>query len=226
MSVLWPIGLPSAPLVRGLLETVPDLVVRSAVDVGPAKVRRRLTAGVRTFNVRFSMTFDQMELFDEFFLTSIRGGALPFLFTNPRTGEQVDMRIVGRPQYPVRTPRLGTGRHGEVIATFEVLPRAADEAPFGGVGALAATIPVSVTVPTPIVVRSLVVSAPTALIGVSLPTPTARRTLIISATTIGIGSVGVGPVANQTSDGKILAETASIGAQANSGFIIAPSAGN
>ncbi|QLH37711.1 MAG: hypothetical protein HWD60_00095 [Defluviicoccus sp.] len=45
MSAVWPSSLPQKPLVDGFSETAPNLVVRSPMDVGPAKVRRRATAG-------------------------------------------------------------------------------------------------------------------------------------------------------------------------------------
>jgi len=46
MTPLWPPSLPQSPLGDSFAEQPPNLIVRSPMDVGPAKVRRRSTAGV------------------------------------------------------------------------------------------------------------------------------------------------------------------------------------
>lgn len=58
----WPPGLPSAPRLAELVETAPNLVVRSEMDVGPAKVRRRVVAGVTTGQMAINITRKQRGL--------------------------------------------------------------------------------------------------------------------------------------------------------------------
>ena len=45
-SAVWPPSLPQGPRLEDLEETPPTLAIRTGMDVGPAKVRRRAVAGV------------------------------------------------------------------------------------------------------------------------------------------------------------------------------------
>ena len=104
-EAVWPISLPRAPRLDTLAETFPSTVLRTQMDAGAAKARRRFTAGVRNFNVQFDMTRGQVGIFNDFFLNTIAGGALPYQWMNPRTGLIADYRIVGQPTAVPRSPR-------------------------------------------------------------------------------------------------------------------------
>ena len=45
----WPATLPVSPLLDGFIETVPETIIRTDMDQGPAKTRQRTTAGVAIF---------------------------------------------------------------------------------------------------------------------------------------------------------------------------------
>jgi len=95
----WPGSLPQKPLLDGNSEVPPKTTVRTQMDAGPAKVRRRFTAGTRDFNAEFIMSKSQVATFDDFYINTINGGANRFDFDNPRTGTTHEFRIVDQPQY-------------------------------------------------------------------------------------------------------------------------------
>ena len=117
MSVVWPVTLPTAPLVAGFEESPPDLCVRTQMDAGPAKVRKRYTAGVRDFSAAFVLTTAQLAIFDAFYLTTCNGGATPFDFTHPRTKASISVRFAGRPKYA-----SASTTRWHVSVPLEVLP--------------------------------------------------------------------------------------------------------
>jgi hypothetical protein len=100
----WPGTLPAAPQLRGFEEQPANTLIRTEMDVGPAKVRRRITAGVRPHKMLFHMDAAQLEIFDQFYTDVLGDGALPFNFTHPRTGETKSFRIVSPPTYTTEEP--------------------------------------------------------------------------------------------------------------------------
>ena len=115
---VWPASLPQDVLVEGYEETFPELALRTEMDAGPAKVRRRFTAGVRTLNVMSAMTRTQVATLDTFFATTTQGGALQFDWVHPRTGSAAALRFT-RP--PMTAPEPG-GQRWRVELELEVLP--------------------------------------------------------------------------------------------------------
>ena len=121
-DAVWPPSLPAEALLAGLEETPPELRLRTAMDAGPAKVRRRFTAGVRVFSVSLLLTRAQVQTFDEFLLTTVEGGSLPFTWKHPRTGNPIDFRFVELPRYAARAPRQLAGDYWSLSFTLEALP--------------------------------------------------------------------------------------------------------
>jgi hypothetical protein len=95
----WPGGLPQSPLLAATKEALADNVVRSPMDTGPAKVRRRATAGVRKMTLESLMTTAQVATLDTFFTTTLLDGSLPFDWTSPRTGATVTFMFTGPPDW-------------------------------------------------------------------------------------------------------------------------------
>ncbi|MBK8211713.1 MAG: hypothetical protein IPK78_18940 [Rhodospirillales bacterium] len=94
----WPASLPQKPLMQGFRETAVNLVVRSQTDVGPAKARRRATAGPTTFEMSFRLTSTQLATFRTFVRTDIQDGAGPFTWAHPVTGVPGTFRLIEPPQ--------------------------------------------------------------------------------------------------------------------------------
>lgn len=96
----WPGTLPPTLLVDGFVETPPETVLRTEMDSGPAKVRRRYTANVRPLSGSLILTASQVAILDDFLLTTLEGGSKPFDWTHPRTSAAITTRFVSRPGEP------------------------------------------------------------------------------------------------------------------------------
>lgn len=94
----WPGTLPDDFLQQGYSETMPNNLIRTQMDAGPAKVRRRSTAAPTLIAGRQTMTETQTEALDTFFKTTTSYGADAFDWTDPRTGDSVSMRFINPPK--------------------------------------------------------------------------------------------------------------------------------
>lgn len=95
----WPVTLPQEPLIDQYAEVLPDTIIRSEPDVGPSKVRQRISKGVRNTPCKFIMSKAQVAIFDTFYVTTLYNGSLAFDFTNPRTGSTDSYRFASVPRY-------------------------------------------------------------------------------------------------------------------------------
>lgn len=109
---IWPVSLPQTPLIGGLVEQPPDVLLETRMDIGPPKVRRRFSAGVRPLKITMLMTTTQVATLDAFFVTTLLGGALTFDMDDPRTESSNTYRM-GIPNYEHRT-------FGLYIVTFDL----------------------------------------------------------------------------------------------------------
>jgi pimeloyl-ACP methyl ester carboxylesterase len=74
-------------------EKQPETLLRTEMDAGPAKVRRRFTAAPRPLRVMLRMTSAQVGLFEGFVREELMDGALPFAWAHPRTQEPAMLRL-------------------------------------------------------------------------------------------------------------------------------------
>jgi len=93
------------------------MVVRTEMDAGPAKLRRRFTAGVRKFQVPLVLSDAQVQALDNFFVTDTAGGSLRFDYMHPRTGAVIKCRFVAPPEYDLVAPSKW-----RATLSLEVLP--------------------------------------------------------------------------------------------------------
>lgn len=112
----FPDTLPS-PLANSLQEQLPNNIVRTQMDVGPAKVRRRTTANVRSLRMTYVLNKDQAADLEAFFFNDTAGGALSFDYTHPRTGDTVSARFTEPPQISSLN-----GIYFQISISLEVLP--------------------------------------------------------------------------------------------------------
>ena len=113
----WPGTLPQDVFVQGYSEQPPELALRTQMDIGPAKLRRRQTAAARPLKATVGLTRAQVATLDAFFLTDLAGGALSFTWTHPRTLAAATFRFVSRPSY---VPESGASWLAEL--DLEILP--------------------------------------------------------------------------------------------------------
>lgn len=112
----WPTSLPR-PTVDSFSETTPNNSIRSSMDKGPAKVRRRTTANVRPISFSLKLEPSLVDVVDEFYIDTTASGSLSFDFVHPRTLETVEARFVEPPSYK----ELGNALFN-VSISLEVLP--------------------------------------------------------------------------------------------------------
>ena len=121
----WPAGLTRTPRVSALSEEAPDVLVRSEVDVGPPKLRRRFTGDRRKFTIELDLKRSEVATFDAWFLnnsTGAGGGSRSFAWKHPRLGTTADFRFLSVPTYRPRAPR-GDGTEWWLVAfDVEMLP--------------------------------------------------------------------------------------------------------
>lgn len=113
----WPSTLPAFPLAESFRETVPDTTLRTSMDYGPAKTRRRTTAGAAGIFAAYILDRTQVEHLDEFYQAALSGGALSFIFAHPRTGTEESCRFKKPPEYISLN-----GDYFRVLVELEVLP--------------------------------------------------------------------------------------------------------
>lgn len=104
MNPQWPITLPQTPMMRGYNESPGDNVIRTNMDVGPPKVRRRSTSAPRPLSLVIRCTTAQIDLLDGFYTGDCREGSLPFDWKHPRTGAATTYMWGAPPAY---TPVFG-----------------------------------------------------------------------------------------------------------------------
>lgn len=80
-------------------ESPPNNTLRTSMDVGPAKSRRRTTSNVRLISFTLVLNSDQLDTLDGFYNDDTFSGSDDFDFNHPRTGDAVKARFVQPPEY-------------------------------------------------------------------------------------------------------------------------------
>jgi hypothetical protein len=93
----WP-SLP-APLINTFKESVPDNILRTQMDRGINKVRRRTTANARGIQFTMLLSKAQVATLETFYVTTTSSGADEFTCTHPRTAATVNARFTQPPSY-------------------------------------------------------------------------------------------------------------------------------
>jgi len=94
-DIYWPDSLPATLLLAGLSMQPQDNVIRTAMDAGPKKARRRYTASAKTFSGKQVLSAEQFIIFKHFYHATIADGVLRFNFTDPVTLETAEFRFTG-----------------------------------------------------------------------------------------------------------------------------------
>lgn len=94
----WPAALPSLDQIEDYAERPPELKLRSAMDAGPPKQRRRFSSGPTEITGWMLMTKAQVATLLTFHDTTLARGALRFEGVHPRTLAAVTMGFVSPPQ--------------------------------------------------------------------------------------------------------------------------------
>lgn len=77
----FPSDLP-APKQNSYSETLPSTVIRSQMDMGQDKVRRKVSRAVKKISVSFIMSDEQKRIFEDFYNNTLQGGVRFFNWRN------------------------------------------------------------------------------------------------------------------------------------------------
>lgn len=105
MAVVWPSNLPQSPQWREYSEDQQDNVIRTDMDTGLAKVRKRFTAVSRFFNIKLNLTSDEADDLIDFFDNDCNFGTTEFEWKDFRSGTSgIEYRFLTRPVYKSDSP--------------------------------------------------------------------------------------------------------------------------
>lgn len=97
MSTVWPATLP--PPASGTFKYSPAKnKIRSDMDKGPAKQRRRTSANTKPISFELALTGEQADILTDFHDDDCFAGSVSFTFTDPKSGDTVEARFVDEPQ--------------------------------------------------------------------------------------------------------------------------------
>lgn len=94
-------------------ESPPDRVIRSSMEIGPAKIRRRSSSAIRPVQFKMMLNDTQLTAFETFYEAN---DALSFDFTHPRTSVVWKARFVEVPSVSVKETLYS------VFVKLELLP--------------------------------------------------------------------------------------------------------
>lgn len=118
MTAIWPLAADAGFEVQGFTETLPNAILRTQMDAGPAKQRRRFSAAPIAIAGSMLLTAAQAALIEAFFRDTLALGALPFEWTHPRTGALRTWRFTEPPQLAA----AASGAWWRVTMKLEILP--------------------------------------------------------------------------------------------------------
>ena len=123
---LWPAILPKQPQ-KGYSESIGSNIIRSPMETGPAKQRRR-SASPAQLSVSWVLSTTQLAELDTFINTKIGGGVNRFKFPHPRLSTYAtqstwkDVRIVPQGQGELYQLTYLAPDYWQVSSKLEVLP--------------------------------------------------------------------------------------------------------
>lgn len=98
MAIPWPVSLQQKVNTNSYQEKIGETTIRTTVDTGPVKVRRRFTRPVNTSTVSFILNnATEYTTFLSFYNTDVNGGVSVFQLVHPITGVLTNYRFTGPP---------------------------------------------------------------------------------------------------------------------------------
>ena len=92
-NITWPAQLPATLLIDGFSKQPQSGVIRTTMDAGPKKARRRYTARAVKYSGKQIFDVDELAVFEEFYRFTLADGVLRFNFTDPTTLELGEFRF-------------------------------------------------------------------------------------------------------------------------------------
>jgi len=92
-GLIWPEILPADFLAEGLSIQPQSNVVRTTMDAGPKKARRRYTANTTIFSGRQRFDNAELAVFEQFYHIALADGVLRFYFKDPGSDHLAEFRF-------------------------------------------------------------------------------------------------------------------------------------
>lgn len=99
MPATWPVSIQQLLNESGFSLQVGNTVLRSDMEIGPAKVRRRMTKSNDILSATIILNHSEYHTFYTFFDVSLNGGATSFNFAHPITGVLTEFRFRKEPVF-------------------------------------------------------------------------------------------------------------------------------
>ncbi|MBP5283655.1 MAG: hypothetical protein J6Y93_03205 [Treponema sp.] len=92
-DIEWPQSLPQVLILDGLRGKKKSSVIRTEMDAGPKKQRRRYTVTTKDFTGSVTLTETQRRILSDFYDSVLAGGVLRFTMKDPQTLELSEFRF-------------------------------------------------------------------------------------------------------------------------------------
>lgn len=119
MVATWPETLPQKLLVDGYSQSAANTLLRSEMETGPAKQRRRFSAGTVPLSGKLILDWDELDILRAFYDTTLVGGSLRFIWKDPidQLSGNAQMRFTS----PITWTTYGAGLFS-VSLNLEIMP--------------------------------------------------------------------------------------------------------
>jgi hypothetical protein len=123
-AAVWPETLPQAPLLSGYAEGMGKQALRTDMDAGPAKIRRRSTAAQRPLQWPITVTRAQLAILRAFWEDDCQGGTLAFTMPDAIDAETTNLcRFTEEPSWNALPANDGAGsKMFTLTLQLEILP--------------------------------------------------------------------------------------------------------
>lgn len=97
MAISWPTQLQDKLSSDNFTYNIGETKIRSDMDIGPAKVRRRFTRAIDTLNCSIQLKYQDFLILRNFHEVTLNGGVNEFEYEHPFTHEMAVFRMVVPP---------------------------------------------------------------------------------------------------------------------------------
>lgn len=118
-DILWPAELQQVLNTSGFANQFVDTVIRTQMDSGPDKIRRRSTTGPEPIKGSILIPTSLYATMKSFYDTDTAGGSLEFLWAHPITRDPAYFRFTAPPDI---TPVGAGGLQWNVDLALEIVP--------------------------------------------------------------------------------------------------------
>lgn len=93
-NIIWPTTLPQLIRLEGLTAKKKTNIVRTQMDAGPQKARRRYTVQSKEFTGSIVVNESQREILEAFYDNILGSGVLRFVMKDPQTLQPAEFRFL------------------------------------------------------------------------------------------------------------------------------------